>query len=90
MSNGRQGALGGLAVVEMDSTAALQLIILVSLAGDQHDVALFGLFDCLLDRLCAVGDEGDVIRAGEAGADVAEYPFRVFQARVVVGDEDAV
>ncbi len=83
---------GGFDVGKMRAHAVRILIVLVALAGDQHDVARLRAADSGVDRGGAVEVDGPAAVAGVANAadDRARDCRRVLGARVVAGDDDAV
>src|SRR5690606_22544624 len=60
------------------------LVILMALAGQQHDVIDAGGSDQAGDRLSTAGNEIHLVRVDEARTDIGEDLRRVFAARVVV------
>jgi hypothetical protein len=77
----RRGGL--LAIVEVDLGGAEDLVVLVALAGDHHDVARRGLGHRRADRGAAI--DVDVERVGHRRQDRVEDGPRIFGARVVAG-----
>src|SRR6266481_62680 len=71
----------------MKDFAADDLIILVTLAGDEDQIVLASLGDRVMDRLAAVGDL--LVRlAGLLNSDfsIGEYLIGIFAARVINDD----
>src|SRR5204862_6228605 len=76
-------------VVEVNHLIARYLVGLVSLAGDHDHVVVRRLGDRARDRLAAVGDRR-VLLAVDAVRDLVDDRARVFAARVIARDYDAV
>ena len=66
------------------------LIVLMPLAGDQHDVARIGLADRMRDGLAPVFHHRSIVMPDEAGEDLRQDEARCLVARVVAGDDDLV
>ncbi|MCY1349797.1 hypothetical protein D9M69_360070 [compost metagenome] len=62
----------------------------MALAGQQHHVVHAGAADQSGNGLTAAGDELDLLRVDEAGADVGKNLCRLFAARVVIGHQHPV
>ena len=79
-----------LVIAERQHLAADDLAGLVALAGDQQHVAGLKRRDGAADRLAAVADLADVRARRRAVEDGGADRRRIFAARIVVGDDDAV
>src|ERR1035438_4502058 len=77
------------AVAEAAPRRAVDLVILVTLAGDQHDVACAGLLEGRADGFAAVMDDARGMHP-DAAADGAGDGLGILGARVVVGHDDLV
>ena len=77
-------------IAEMTPARARFLIILVPLAGDQHDVAGFGLVDCPADRAFPIAFDMRRGRRLHAAEYLAHDRIAVFQSGVVVGDHGMI
>ncbi len=67
-----------------------ELVVLVALAGDQHDVAGDRGVDGRGDRRRAIVQHLRAPWLGEPGEDVRDDALRILAARIVVGDEERV
>src|SRR6185295_4824012 len=80
----RERGAGDFLVVEVKCLTADDLVILVALPGNQHEVAGLGFGDCLVNRVRPVGDLAiGFARSLNSLFRVAEYLLRIFRARVV-------
>src|SRR5260370_20186414 len=71
-------------VVEVKSFAADDLIVLVTLTGDQNQIISAGLLNCVMNRFAAIGNF--LVRLSgfhNTGFRVLQNPARILSARVV-------
>ena len=74
---------GDFAIIEWMLFTLNVLIVLVSLAGNEHQITLPRILQRGLDGLTAVHNDGVLLRAGEAGLGVVQNLLRIFRARIV-------
>src|SRR5690606_7241096 len=76
-------------VAERHALFADNLIILMTLAGQQHDVTGLSALHCPLDRGGAIGFDMHR-RRRRARENFSDDRRRLFAARIVAGDDDAI
>src|ERR1700730_16274831 len=76
-------------VAEAAPRVAVNLIILVTLAGDQYHIARLRFLECRVDGVAPVVNDACGARF-DAAHDGASNGLRILGARIVVGDDDPV
>ena len=79
-----------LLVAEAAALAAVDLVVLVALARDQHDVGRLRIGERIADGARAIELDAKRLARGNAAGDVRGNSLRRFGARIVVGDHDVV